>query len=104
MGGGWKERCRFETSLFGLGPVRSSGEFPGVHCGLPPAHAGPPPGDPKKADFNSDGFVDLAIGNPNDDVGSDDRAGSVNVIYGSADGLMAANDQIFMQDSAGHRR
>ena len=37
--------------------------------------------------FNNDGFDDLAIGLPNEDVGSLEDAGTVNVIYGSASGL-----------------
>ena len=49
-------------------------------------------------DFNDDGYVDLAIGVPGD--GSDD-AGGVNVIYGTAGGLDAANDQLWSQDSPG---
>ncbi len=38
-------------------------------------------------DFNGDGFADLAAGMPGKDVGGEIRAGSVNVIYGSAAGL-----------------
>jgi hypothetical protein len=39
------------------------------------------------SDFNGDGFEDLAIGIPSEDVGSIANAGAVNVIYGSASGL-----------------
>ncbi|MGI3779698.1 MAG: FG-GAP-like repeat-containing protein [Janthinobacterium lividum] len=40
------------------------------------------------ADFNRDGFADLAIGMPTDDVGGQDEvAGSVTVLFGSASGL-----------------
>ena len=39
------------------------------------------------ADFNGDGFSDLAIGVPNEDVGTIVDAGAVNVIYGSSNGL-----------------
>jgi hypothetical protein len=42
--------------------------------------------DPFEADFNGDGYADLAIGVPNDDE-SGVRSGAVNVIYGSEDGL-----------------
>jgi hypothetical protein len=38
-------------------------------------------------DFNADGKADLAIGVPREDVGSVDKAGEVNVIYGSSAGL-----------------
>jgi hypothetical protein len=55
-------------------------------------------------DFNSDERDDLAIGEPDEDVGSTVDAGSVNVIYGSTTGLSASSplaDQIWAQDSAG---
>lgn len=42
--------------------------------------------DPLEADFNDDGYADLAIGVPKDDE-SGVASGSVNVIYGSATGL-----------------
>lgn len=67
----------------------------------PTAHALGQPQTPKKADFNGDGFVDLAAGTPNDDVGGDNAAGSVNVLYGSATGLTAVGDQLWTQDSTG---
>lgn len=49
-------------------------------------------------DFNGDGLDDLAIGAPFDRVGGI-NAGAVNVIYGSADGLAAADDQLWTEDS-----
>jgi hypothetical protein len=39
------------------------------------------------ADFNRDGFADLAIGAPGEDLGPITSAGAVNVLYGSARGL-----------------
>jgi hypothetical protein len=52
-------------------------------------------------DFNNDGFSDLAIGVPGEGVKSADRAGAVNVLYGSAGGLQATspNDQLWHQNS-----
>src|SRR3989304_2178809 len=50
-------------------------------------------------DFNGDGFDDLAIGVPLEDVGSIVDAGAVNVIYGTSGGLSTFNDQIFTQDT-----
>ena len=38
-------------------------------------------------DFNNDGYDDLAIGVPGEDIGINDDAGSVNIIYGSSNGL-----------------
>jgi hypothetical protein len=53
-------------------------------------------------DFDGDGFTDLAIGSPGADaVAKDDDAGAVNIIYGSAAGLAATNDQRFTRDTPG---
>ncbi len=41
----------------------------------------------RAGDFNGDGYEDLAIGVPNEDVGPEESAGAVIVIYGSAGGL-----------------
>ena len=54
-------------------------------------------------DFNGDGFDDLAIGVPGEDLGSISSAGAVEVIYGSSSGLsatLAHADQFWTQDSA----
>jgi FG-GAP repeat protein len=52
-------------------------------------------------DFNADGFADLAIGVPFEDVGTVTDAGAVHVLYGSPSGLQATapNDQFWSQDS-----
>ena len=42
------------------------------------------------SDFNNDGFADLAVGVPYEDVGAVIDAGAVNVLYGSAEGLQAS--------------
>jgi hypothetical protein len=52
------------------------------------------------ADFNGDGFADLAVGVPDED-GAPNGKGGVNVIYGSASGLIEAGDQFWSQDSPG---
>jgi hypothetical protein len=60
-----------------------------------------------KADFNGDGYSDLAIGAEYEDIGNIRSAGAVNVIYGSSDGLSAReltigngrDDQIWTQNS-----
>lgn len=49
-------------------------------------------------DFDADGFDDLAIGVPGDVVGGHADAGSVNVLYGSAAGLVAAGSEWWHQD------
>ena len=53
------------------------------------------------ADFNNDGFDDLAIGIPAEDIGAITGAGAVNLLLGSAAGLTAAGDQFWHQDVAG---
>ena len=54
-------------------------------------------------DFNNDGYSDLAIGAPDEDVGPSVDAGAVSVIYGSQFGLSATlkiPDQFWHQNSA----
>jgi hypothetical protein len=51
------------------------------------------------ADFNGDGFSDLAIGVPGE--GPLEEEGAVQVLYGSAAGLRAAHNQFWKQDSPG---
>ncbi len=52
-------------------------------------------------DFNGDGYCDLAVGVPYEDVGAAANAGAVNVIYGSASGLTSSGNQLWTQDSTG---
>lgn len=53
------------------------------------------------ADFNGDGFSDLAVGVPQEDLGSAPDAGAVNVLYGSPTGLTDAGNQLWSQNSTG---
>ena len=52
-------------------------------------------------DLNGDGIKDLAIGAPGEDVGTISGAGTVNVLYGSSDGLAVAANKLFNQDTDG---
>jgi hypothetical protein len=52
-------------------------------------------------DFNGDGEDDLAIGVPGEDKGTQAGSGSVNVLYGSANGLSSTGNQLWTQDSTG---
>jgi hypothetical protein len=54
-----------------------------------------------RADFNGDGFSDLAVGIPLEDVGGVANAGAVQVLYGSAFGLGGAAGQLLTQDTGG---
>jgi hypothetical protein len=51
-------------------------------------------------DFNNDGFGDLAVGAPGEDLGTAADAGAVGVLYGSGGGL-ASNGVVLTQDTAG---
>ncbi|MEJ2736235.1 MAG: FG-GAP repeat protein, partial [Anaerolineae bacterium] len=53
-------------------------------------------------DFDGDGYSDLAVGVPGEkEEGEISGAGAVNVLYGSAAGLSAIDNQLWDQDSAG---
>ena len=58
-------------------------------------------GQTVKADFNHDGFADLAIGAPGESVGNIVGAGAVHIIYGRASGLTGPGNQLFHQNSEG---
>ena len=49
-------------------------------------------------DFNADGYEDLAVGVPNENVEGIDYAGAVNVLYGSSTGLTATENKLWHQD------
>src|SRR6266508_5617703 len=52
-----------------------------------------------ESDFNGDGFSDLAVGVPNEDLGPIADAGAVNVLFGTPSGLQASapEDQLITQ-------
>ncbi|NYV78514.1 FG-GAP-like repeat-containing protein [Streptomyces sp. UH6] len=52
-------------------------------------------------DVNKDGYLDLAVGVPGEDVDGYEDAGSIVVLYGSAAGITGAGSQSFHQDTAG---
>jgi disulfide bond formation protein DsbB len=52
-------------------------------------------------DFDGDGYDDLAIGVPQESIGSIDEAGAVNVLYGSFSGLSSIGDQLWHQNRPG---
>ena len=51
-------------------------------------------------DFDGDGYADVAVGVPAEDLGSPvvGDTGGVNVLYGSSSGLTTSGDQFFSQD------
>jgi FG-GAP repeat len=72
-----------------------------AHPGQGAASGAPPAGPPTTADFDGDGFADLAVGAPREDVGAIIDAGAVNVLYGGPGGLTATGDQIWHQGIPG---
>jgi hypothetical protein len=51
-------------------------------------------------DFDSDGRDDLAVGVPNENVGSTRNAGAVNTIYGSNSGLTTSGNEYWNQNTS----
>jgi hypothetical protein len=54
-----------------------------------------------RGDYNGDGFHDLAIDVRDESVGAASGAGAINVLYGTAAGISAGNDELWTQDSPG---
>ncbi|MFI0964030.1 FG-GAP-like repeat-containing protein [Streptomyces sp. NPDC021080] len=54
-----------------------------------------------RADFNHDGYADLAVAAPWGTVGGHARAGYVSVVYGSSTGLDTKHRQVISQNTAG---
>ncbi|WP_326797291.1 integrin alpha [Streptomyces sp. NBC_01808] len=54
-----------------------------------------------RADFDGDGFADLAVGVPYEAIGSKQSAGSVVLLKGGSDGLKTRGAQAFHQDTPG---
>jgi len=52
-------------------------------------------------DLDGDGFADLAVGTPHEDVGTIDSAGAVNILYGSTGGLAARGEGPWHQNQPG---
>ncbi len=52
-------------------------------------------------DFNGDGFADLAVGVPGEDIGTATDAGALNVLYGSSTRVRTAGDWLLSQSSSG---
>lgn len=53
------------------------------------------------ADFDADGYDDLAIGSHGEDVGTTDEAGAVMITYGTASGITSARSTLITRNSDG---
>jgi hypothetical protein len=53
-------------------------------------------------DFDADGFFDLAVGVPNEELGGDGDAGALHILYGSLNGLTTSGSQYWTQGALGH--
>ncbi|MFF5855356.1 VCBS repeat-containing protein [Streptomyces sp. NPDC012751] len=74
----------------------------GALLAAPAADAVPRPPVPRsRADFNGDGYGDLAVAAPYATVGGKARAGYVAVLYGSPGGLTARGERVYTQASPG---
>ena len=78
---------RFEQGSSGIKGTSVSGDQFGGALGV--------------GDFDGNGSQDLVIGAPGKQVSGANNAGSVAVIYGSGDGLTAAGDDVWTQDTSG---
>jgi hypothetical protein len=75
------------------------------HQGQPTMQDAPEQGDwfgreLASGDFDADGYADLAVGVPGEDVGAVPDAGAVHVLYGGAGGLADSN-QLWHQETPG---
>jgi len=83
------------AAVLGLALTLSPVAVAAAHAAQPAPAAGQP------ADFNGDGFDDLAVGTPFEDLGGVLDAGAVNVLYGSPAGLATDGAQLWTPDSPG---
>lgn len=101
---GWRADAGMVQVLYGSvsGPTARDQVW---HQNRPGIKGGAEPGDgfgsaTASGDFDGDGYADLAIGIPGEDLGGYADTGAVQVLYGSAGGL-TARDQLWHQDRAG---
>jgi hypothetical protein len=78
--------------------LKAKGNANGLHRRCDTVGVG---GGAAKADFNGDGFADLAVGVPFEDQNFVNAVGGVNIIYGSSAGLTATADQFLDETDFG---
>ncbi|MFF8643877.1 FG-GAP-like repeat-containing protein [Streptomyces sp. NPDC015345] len=91
---------KFRMALAGAATAALTGSL--LAAGSAPAGAAPAPGaDRIRADFNGDGYGDLAISAPLAKVAGKSGAGQVSVVYGTAAGLDTTRRTLIDQATAG---
>ncbi|MFJ3302293.1 FG-GAP repeat protein [Streptomyces sp. NPDC086549] len=92
-----RRRGAWRTGLVVVLAVTGVAALPAAHAA---ADAGPATAK-LRADFNGDGYADLAVGAPSGTVGGRTEAGYVAVLYGTAHGLSTTGRKVFSQNTAG---
>ena len=93
-------RSPLRVAITGAAALAAAGSIALPIDGATAAAAAPTEGRQLHADFNGDGFTDLAIGVPFEDQAATND-GAVNVIYGGPGGLSAAGNEVWSQGSEG---
>ena len=93
-------RNPFRVAIAGAAALAAAGSIALPIDGATGAAASPAEGRQLHADFNGDGFADLAVGVPFEDQAATND-GAVNVIYGGPGGLSAAGNEVWSQGSEG---
>ena len=93
-------RNPFRVAITGAAALAAAGSIALPVGGATGAAATPTEERQLHADFNGDGFADLAIGVPFEDQAATND-GAVNVIYGGIGGLSAAGNEVWSQGSEG---
>ncbi|MER5185041.1 FG-GAP and VCBS repeat-containing protein [Streptomyces sp. NPDC002896] len=78
-----------------------TGGLVSLSAGTATAAAGASATQPHEADFNLDGYPDIAVSAPEASVGGHEGAGQITVFYGSASGISASKRTTITQNSTG---
>ena len=103
---GTKAETGAVTLIYGAAEGITTANAALLHQGSPQMAGGNEPYDKWAAvltagDFDGDNYDDLAIGTPNESIGSIQQAGSVTIVYGSNQGISGTRSKLFHQNSTG---